>query len=59
MVEEKFQTYGVKIAGKHIHQSKNELCSFLPMPLSKTLLQLFIIIPQAEGNYPFPLNSVF
>ena len=59
MVEEKFQIYVVKITGKHIRESKNELCSFLLMPLSKTLLHLFIIISQAEGNYPFLLNSVF
>ena len=59
MVADKFQIYGVKITGKYICESKSWICSFLLMPLSKTLPQFFIIIPQAEGNYPFLPNNVF
>ena len=48
MVEEKFPIYGAKITGKHIRQSQNGFCSFLLMPLSKTLLQFFVIIPSQK-----------
>ena len=53
MVAEKFNIM-VNITGKYICKS-----SFLFMPPSKTLLQVFIITPQAEGNYPFLPNIVF
>ena len=58
MVVEKFQIYGVRITREYICESKNWICSFLLMPLSKNLPQVLIITTQAEGNYPFSLNSV-
>ena len=45
MVTEKFQIYSVKITGKYIYKSKNWICSFLLMLPSKTLPQVFIIMP--------------
>ena len=60
MVAEKFQSCGeIKITGKYICESKNWIWSFLLMPPSKTLLQVFIITTQAEGNYSFLPNKVF
>ena len=60
MVAEKFQSCGeIKITGKYICESKNWVWSFLLMPPSKTLLQVFIITTQAEGNYSFLPNKVF
>ena len=44
---------------KYICESKNWICSFLIMPPSKILPQVFIIILQAGGNCPFLPNSVF
>ena len=44
---------------KYICESKNWICSFLLMPPSKTLPQVFIIIPQADGYCPFIPNSIF
>ena len=44
---------------QYICESKNWICSFLIMPPSKTLSQVFIIILQADGNCPFLPNSVF
>ena len=58
MVAEKFQIYSVKITGKYICETKNWIYSFLFVPRSKTLPQVFIITPQAEGNYPFLPNCV-
>ena len=52
MVVEKFQIYGVKITEKYMCEWKNWICSFLLLPLSKTL-------SQTEWNYPFYLNSIF
>ena len=52
MVAEKVQIYGAKITGRYICESKNWICSFLPMLLSKTL-------PEAEGNYPFHPSNAF
>ena len=40
-------------------ESKNWTCSFSLMLQYNTLPQVFIITPQAEGNYPFLSNSVF
>ena len=57
MVVEKFQSYSVKIIAIHLW-----VCwirSFLIMPPSKTLPQVFIIIIQADGNSQFLSNSVF
>ena len=54
MVAKKFQIYCVKITGKHICES----VIFAHAP-NKMLPQVLIITPQAEGNYPIPLNSVF
>ena len=48
MVAEKFQIYGVKVTGKYICESKNLTCSFLLMPPSKTLPQVFIINPRQK-----------
>ena len=48
MVVEKFQIYGVKITGKYLCESKKWICSFLLMPPSKTLPQVFIIPWQME-----------
>ena len=59
IVAEKFQIYGVRITGKYICESKNWIYSFLLMPTSKTLPQVFIIILQTEGNCPFLPNNVF
>ena len=59
MVAEKFQIYSFNITGKYICESKNCICPFLLMHPSKNLPKVFIITPQAEGNYPFRLNSVF
>ena len=50
IVAEKFQIYSVKITGTYICESKHWICSFLLMPPRKTLPQVFIIIPQAEGT---------
>ena len=47
------------LANKYICESQNWICSFFLMPTSKTLPMVFIITPQAEGNYPFLPNSVF
>ena len=44
---------------QYICESKNWICSFLVIPPSKTLPQVFIIILQADGNCPFLPNSVF
>ena len=44
---------------KYICESKNWICSFLLMLLSKTLPQVFIIILQEDGNCPFLPNRVF
>ena len=44
---------------QYICESKNWICSFLIMPPSKTLSQVFIIILQADENCPFLPNSVF
>ena len=44
---------------QYICESKNWICSFLIMPPSKILPQVFIIILQAGGNCPFLPNSVF
>ena len=44
---------------QYICESKNWICSFLIMPPSKTLSQVFIIILQPDGNCPFLPNSVF
>ena len=43
MFVEKIQICNVKIAGKYICESKNWICSFLLIPLSKTPHQVFII----------------
>ena len=59
MVAKKFQIYGVNITGKYICGSKKWICSVLLMPPTKSLPQIFIIMPQAEGNYPFLPNSIF
>ena len=59
MVVEEFQIYGVEITGKYICESKNRICSFLPMPPNKTLPQVFIISPQADRNYPFLVSRLF
>ena len=58
MLVEKFEIYGVKITGKNICELKKWACSFLLMPPNKSLTQV-LIIPQAEGKYPFPPNNVF
>ena len=39
---------------KYICESKNWICPVSLMPPSKNLPQVFIIIPQADGNSPFP-----
>ena len=44
---------------QYICESKNWICSFLIMPPSKTLSQVFIIILQADEIFPFLPNSVF
>ena len=65
MVAEKFQIYSVKITGKYICESKKlNLFIFTHTPKQTPLTpppppHVFIIIPQAEGNYPFFPNSVF
>ena len=59
MIAEKFQICSFKITGKYICESKNWIYSFLLMPKSKTLPQIFIIIPQTEGNCLFLPNSIF
>ena len=38
---------------------KNWICLILLMPPSKTLPQIFIVIPQANKNCPFLPNSIF
>ena len=59
MVAEKFQIYNVKINANTFVSQKKWICSFLLMPSSKTLSQIVIIIPQADGNCPYLPNSVF
>ena len=59
MFAEKFQIYSVKITEKYISGSKNLICSFLLMPSNKNRPQAFIIIAQAQGNYPFFQSSLF
>ena len=49
----------VKITAKYIWASKNQICSFLLLPQSKTLPQVFTINPLAERNYLFLPNSFF
>ena len=44
---------------QYICESKNWICSFLIMPPSKTLSQVFIIILQPDEIFPFLPNSVF
>ena len=55
----KFQIYSVKTTGKYISESKNWISLFLFMHPSKTLPQVFIIIPRAEENCSFLPDSVF
>ena len=52
MVAEKFQIYSIKITGNTLVNQKNESARFYSCPPSKTLSQVFIIIPQADGNGP-------
>ena len=56
MVVEKSQSYTVKIIAIHLSVKKMKLFFFNHAP-SKNLPQVLIIILQAEGNCPFPLNS--
>ena len=52
---EKFQIYSVKL----LVWQKLESVHFSSCPQIKTLPQIFIIIPVADGNCPFHLNSLF
>ena len=52
MVAEKFQIYSIKITGNTLVSQKTESVQFYSCPPSKTLPQVFIIIPQADGNCP-------
>ena len=52
-VAEKFQIHGVKITGKCFCESKNWICSFLPMSPSKTLPQVFAHVPK-QNTPPLP-----
>ena len=50
MVGENFQIYGVHDTAKSISKIKTESRHFYPCPPDKTLPQVFIITPEAEGN---------
>ena len=50
MVAEKFQIYSIKITGNTLVSQKTESVQFYSCPQNKTLSQVFIIIPQADGN---------
>ena len=58
MVAEKFQIYSVKTTANTFVSPKIE-SSILLMPPSKTLPQVFIIIPQADGNCTFLPDNIF
>ena len=57
MVAEKFQIYSVKITANRLVSQKIESIQFYSCPPSKTLPQVIIIIPQADGNDPFPRTA--
>ena len=59
MVAEKFQIYSVKITADTFVSQKIEPAHFYSCPPSKTLLQVFIIIPQTDGNGPVLPSNVF
>ena len=59
MVAGKFQIYGIKITIKYICQPKNSCCSFLLMPPSKTLSQVFIIPPPRQKEITHSSQTVF
>ena len=54
-----FQIHGVKITGKYICESKNRICSFLLMPVRKTLPQVFIITTPSRRKLPIPPDKAF
>lgn len=54
MVGEMLQMYGVKITGKYVCESKNRICLFLPIPLSKTFPQILIIMPRQKEITQYP-----
>ena len=59
MVAEKFQIYSVQINANAFVSQKLESVHYYSCPQSKTLPQIFIIIPQGDKNCLFLLNSVF
>ena len=59
MVAKKFQIYSVKTTANTFVSYKIESVQFYSCPPSKTLPQVFIIIPQADGNCAFLPNSIF
>ena len=58
-VAEKFRIYSVKITANTFVNQKIESVHFYSCPPSKTLSQVFIIIPQADRNCTFLPNTVF
>ena len=54
-----FQIHGVKITEKYICESKNWICSFLHMPTSKTLSQVFIITTSGRRKLPISPKQSF
>ena len=57
MVAEKFQIYSVKTTANTFASQKIESVQFYSCLPSKTLPQVFIIIPQADGNCPILLTA--
>ena len=51
-------SYGVKNTGKYICELKIWIWSFLLMPPSKTLIQVLIISPEEERNFPFLADNI-
>ena len=58
MVGENFKIYCVKITGKRMCKPKNWKLTPLLVAPGKTLTGSYHH-PQAEGNYPYPPNSIF
>ena len=58
MVMEKFQIYSVMITANTFFNQNIQAVRFYSCSKHKSH-QVFIIIPQADENCPFPPNSVF
>ena len=59
MVAEKFQIHSVTITGKCICESKNWICSFLFMSLSKNLPQVLIITTPCRRKLTISPKTMF